>query len=237
MANCSVILIHGIEDIDEKIRFNDEDVTLLQVFTSLHTSTSWDTPLFTQIHFLTLTMNTLEFVIITSVPKHFYSRHLVTLCIAHFGEEARKWFHNWAIENSSSTKFDPDTKKVVDETECDYDDIIFDTGNRFSDAQAQAIIRERGRDGLEEELEKFKEEDYDFYDDEKVEEEEETNNIQEDYVFELDFLFNLDPPHTRDGPHQCDETLATNATGAPKATVNLNKIADPERQTGEKSDG
>ena len=51
MANCSIILIHGIEDIDEKIRFNDEDITLLQVLTSLHASTSWDTPLFTQIHF------------------------------------------------------------------------------------------------------------------------------------------------------------------------------------------
>ena len=237
MANCSVIYIQGIEDIDSTIKFNGQEISLLQVLTSLRTRTSWDTPIFTQVHF---SDSHDEYIGICHnnerVEALKISRNIVTLCIARFGDDARTWFHNWAIEKSASVRFDFDTKKIVDKEECDYGHLILDTGDQLSDAQAQAIIKERGRDGLLAELERFKEEYESDDDDEKMEVEEETNN-QEEYVFELDFLFNLEPPHSREGPHRCDESLATHATGASKATLNLNRLNDTVRQTGDDENG
>ena len=99
MKDCSVIYIQGIEDIDALINFNNDKITLLQVLTSLRTSTLWDTPLFTQVHF---SDKHDEYIGICHNNERaealLISCNIIPLCIAHFGDKARYWFEKTAIK-------------------------------------------------------------------------------------------------------------------------------------------
>ena len=240
MKNCSIIVIKGISDINARIRFNNEHITLLQVLTSLRTRTSWRTPMFTQVHF---SNDHEEYVGICHDNERreaiLISNNIIPLCIAQFGEDSRRWFDERSIEAAGSVKFDHETKKLIDEDICDdLQRLILDAGKFMSDAQTDQIITERGKDGLLEELERYKAENSDSDDeDNKNREDNDTEDFEKTYMFELDFLFNLEPPHSRLGPHQSDETIATNATGASRATINLNFINNTARQTGQNNNG
>ena len=150
-----------------------------------------------------------------------------------------RWFEERSIEAAGSVRFDHDTKKLIDEDICDnLQRLILNAGKYMSDAQTDQIITERGKDGLLEELERYRAENSESDDeDTKNKEDNDTEDFERKYVFELDYLFNLEPPHTRSGPHQSDETIATNATGASKATTNLQYINDTVRQTGDINNG
>lgn len=159
MKECAVIIIQGIANIDRIIDYNNEQITLRQVLTSLRTSVSWETPIFTQVHYC---QKIEEFIGICHKNEKqealLITQNLVTLCIAHFGENARGWFDLQAIEMSQSVQYDPETRKMIENNQCDYSHLIKDSRYRISDAEYQAIVDSDETDLLQEILARYKEE-------------------------------------------------------------------------------
>ena len=184
-------------------------------------------------------MNTLEYA--TKMKKNealTLTQNLVTLTIAHFGENARKWFTLRAIKTSQSVQYDPETRKLIENNQCDYSHLIKDARYCMSDAEYKSLVNSGETDLLQERLARYQEEASDSDEEENAEILDDVNiqEYQEECVFKLDALFNLDPPVQRMGPHNCSQSIGTMATGT-SIYSHVHAQENTERQTGEESDG
>ena len=142
-----------------------------------------------------------------------------------------------SLELAEPITFDPETKKLVDNSICEYLDLIKPGRRDLSDAERQAM-----EDNEEYDLDEEMMEEGSYNSDEKSEsdryefEREDEETFEKEYTFDLELLFNLEPPYQREGPHQENNTFATNATGASQASK-LHKKYIAEQQTGRGKDG
>jgi hypothetical protein len=232
-----VVTLPGIHEIDRTITYEDDEISLKQVLSCLRTSKSWKTPIFTQINFSNTESNYIG-ICHNGEKKEarLIAENLIPLCLARFGDNASEWFEHQAIQLADDVTFDHEKKKLVDNSICEYLDLI-KTGRRdLSDAELQAM-EDDGEYYFDEEMmdegsdmsdERSESELYDF-------EKEDEENFEKEYIFDLELLFNLEPPYHREGPHQENSTYATFATGASKAS-RLHQEYIAEQQTGGDND-
>ena len=217
MDICVTVEFPSIQDINATILYQDNYISLLQVLSCLRTQNHWECPMFSQVHY---GKKAGEYIGIChpteSQEAMLIAQNLASLCIEKFGIDAKVWFTYEANQQFEDVKLDKKTNKLIDNSICEYKDIVKPINARLSDAQRMRLEETGDQEAIKETLESDDENEY-YSDEDQGNEynfEKENAEFEQEYEFNLDLLFNLEPPSTRQGVYQCDKSLDTLATGA-----------------------